>query len=430
MGVLRRIVSDFLKFNMFKFIHTADLHLDAPLKSLALKDQGLAEIVGNATRRALEQIVDLCIEEKVDALIIAGDLYDGDMRSMKTAAFLLSELERLNKSDISVFIIKGNHDAESVLTRELAFPPNVQVFSGHGECIKIPEKQTAIHGVSFAKPHAPDSLLSKFKSPEPGYFNVGLLHTSLSGSSQHDPYAPCSIADLESHGFDYWALGHIHVRTVHSNSPYIVMPGMPQGRDIGEQGSKSVTLVDFDGQSVTIEERHTSTVEFEQIEVSLSDVVEWRDALDVIKLAITNLVDERSQHKIIRIEIIGSTSLAWKIRRDFDLFYEQVSGIAQTIGSIWIDKIVNKLEPISMEIGSDDARSELINSMEGLLENSSFNLRAEQEVEELISELPPEIRSLFGEDESERSHAVKVFLEEGIKEISARMLSGERETSS
>jgi len=205
---------------------------------------------------------------------------------------------------------------------------------------------------------------------------------------------------------------------------------MPQGRDIGEQGSKSVTLVDFDGQSVTIEERHTSTVEFEQIAVSLSDVVEWRDALDVIKLAITNLVGERSQHKIIRIEIIGSTSLAWKIRRDFDLFYEQVSGIAQTIGSIWIDKIVNKLEPISMDIGSDDARSELINSLDGLLENSSFDLRAEQEVEELISELPPEIRSLFGEDESERSHAVKVFLEEGIKEISARMLSGERETSS
>ena len=130
-----RLSSDMLEyfeFDMFKFIHTADLHLDAPLKSLALKDQGLAEIVRNATRRALETIVDLCIEEKVDALMIAGDLYDGDMRSMKTAAFLLSELERLNKSDISVFIIKGNHDAESVLTRELAFPPNVRYFSDMG----------------------------------------------------------------------------------------------------------------------------------------------------------------------------------------------------------------------------------------------------------------------------------------------------------
>jgi DNA repair exonuclease SbcCD nuclease subunit len=117
---------------MFKFIHTADLHLDAPLKSLALKDQGLAEMVGNATRRALETIVDLCIEEKVDALVIAGDLYDGDMRSMKTAAFLLSELERLNKSGISVFIIKGNHDAESVLTRELAFPFLKKLFLNLG----------------------------------------------------------------------------------------------------------------------------------------------------------------------------------------------------------------------------------------------------------------------------------------------------------
>jgi exonuclease SbcD len=103
---------------MFRFIHAADLHLDAPLKSLALKDEELSELVGNATRRALERIVDLCLEEKVDALLIAGDLYDGDMRSMKTAAFLVSEMERLQAADINVFMIRGNHDAESVVRHQ------------------------------------------------------------------------------------------------------------------------------------------------------------------------------------------------------------------------------------------------------------------------------------------------------------------------
>ncbi|MBW0158398.1 metallophosphoesterase family protein [Sedimentimonas flavescens] len=138
---------------MFRFVHTADLHLDAPLKSLALKDENLSDLVGNATRRALERIVDLCLKEQVDALLIAGDLYDGDMRSMKTAAFLVSEMERLNEAGIRVFMIRGNHDAESVLTRELELPPNVHVFTGHGGSVEISEKAVTIHGVSFAKPH-------------------------------------------------------------------------------------------------------------------------------------------------------------------------------------------------------------------------------------------------------------------------------------
>ena len=219
---------------MFRFIHTADLHLDAPLKSLALKDDDLAELVGNATRRALERIVDLCIEEEVDALLIAGDLYDGDMRSMKTAAFLVSEMERLNAAGIAVFMIRGNHDAESVLTRELEFSSNVHVFTGHGGTEELSAKGVAIHGVSFAKPQAPESLLPKYKAPISGLFNIGLLHTSLAGAAGHDTYAPCSANDLIAHGFDYWALGHVHIRQVHSEKPHVVMPGMPQGRDIGK----------------------------------------------------------------------------------------------------------------------------------------------------------------------------------------------------
>ncbi len=108
---------------MFRFVHTADLHLDAPLRSLALKDEDLADLVGNATRHALERIVDLCLEESVDALLIAGDLYDGDLRSMKTAAFLVSEMERLQRAGVSVFMIRGNHDAESVLAQTIIFGP-------------------------------------------------------------------------------------------------------------------------------------------------------------------------------------------------------------------------------------------------------------------------------------------------------------------
>jgi exonuclease SbcD len=97
----------------FRFVHAADIHLDSPLRSLALRDPALGELIGNATRRAFVAIVDLCLEEKVDALLIAGDLYDGDQTSMKTARFLSDQIRRLDQAGVRTFMIRGNHDALS-----------------------------------------------------------------------------------------------------------------------------------------------------------------------------------------------------------------------------------------------------------------------------------------------------------------------------
>ncbi|HMB76905.1 MAG TPA: DNA repair exonuclease, partial [Kiloniellaceae bacterium] len=142
----------------FRFLHTADIHLDSPLRSLALRDPEIAETVGNATRQAFVRTVDLCLEEKVDALMIAGDLYDGDLRSMKTAIFFGAQMRRLDEAGIRVFIVRGNHDAESRITKQLSLPPNVHVFSGRAEAIEIEGKGVVVHGVSFADPQALESL--------------------------------------------------------------------------------------------------------------------------------------------------------------------------------------------------------------------------------------------------------------------------------
>ena len=122
-------------------------------------------------------------------------------------------------------------------------------------------------GISFANPQAPESLLPKYPAGRDGTLNIGIMHTSLAGSPGHDVYAPCNVADLHGHGFDYWALGHIHARSVHRGSSTVVMPGMPQGRDINEAGEKSVTLVTIrDDRSLEIEERLTSVAQFERVE--------------------------------------------------------------------------------------------------------------------------------------------------------------------
>lgn len=143
---------------MFRFIHTADIHLDSPLLSLALKEPEAAQLVANATRQTFSNTIDLCLAEEVDALLIAGDLYDGALRSMKTAAFVTSELRRATEAGVNVFLIRGNHDAESKITRHLELPDGVHLFSRRGEAVPIPERDVVMHGMSFAKPAAPDSL--------------------------------------------------------------------------------------------------------------------------------------------------------------------------------------------------------------------------------------------------------------------------------
>lgn len=185
----------------YRFVHAADVYLDSPLRSLALRDPNIAELIGNATRRAFVRIIDLCLEEQVDALLLAGDLYDGDQTSMKTARFLAEQFRRLHEAGIRIFIIRGNHDAISKITKELVLPDSVKVFGGRAEAIEIDHANGSfpivIHGLSFAQPHAPESLLSRYKPLSEGSINIGLLHTSLAGAAGHDLYSPCSLADVD-----------------------------------------------------------------------------------------------------------------------------------------------------------------------------------------------------------------------------------------
>src|SRR6202021_3307860 len=125
----------------YRFVHAADIPPDSPLRSLALRDPRLAEFVGNASRQVFSRIVDLCLDEQVSALLLAGDLYDGEQTSMKTARFLAEQLRRLDAADIEVFIIRGNHDALSKITKELVLPENVHLFGGRAAAAGVPRER-------------------------------------------------------------------------------------------------------------------------------------------------------------------------------------------------------------------------------------------------------------------------------------------------
>lgn len=197
-----------------------------------------------------------------------------------------------------------------------------------------------IHGLSFSKPHAPESLLAKYRPPIAGAINIGLMHTSLDGSPPHDVYAPCSTADLLASGFRYWALGHIHKRSTTASACAVVMPGIPQGRDIGEQGPKSVTLASvLDDGSITTEERVVSLAQFERVAVDASAVASWSELAAQLERALGEAAGRSaSDHVVARLAVSGATPMAWNIRRDADLLRTEAEARAETIGNVWIER--------------------------------------------------------------------------------------------
>ena len=405
---------------MFRFVHTADLHLDSPLRSLALRDETLSDAVGNATRAALTRIVDLCLEERADALLIAGDLYDGGQTSMKTARFLVRELARLDAAGILTFVIRGNHDAEATITRELELPPSVTVFDGRARIHRL--GPAAIQGISFRDRHVPESLLPRYRPPEPDAVNIALMHTSLGGAQGHDVYAPCALADLRAAGMDYWALGHVHARFAEPGPPAVVMPGIPQGRDIGEDGPKSATLVTVrDDRSLLIEERPTATLQFERVPVPLDGIADWAEALSAMRTALREARRQAlAEAVVLRPVLTGASPLAWRLRRDADLLTAEAERIAEEIGSAWIDKLELRLSA-EAEAG-EGALADLARLVTpaGALPP---HLLAEGEAlaDTLAAALPPELREGFGADESARADRVRALMQEGAAEVLAHL---------
>lgn len=418
----------------FRFVHTADIHLDSPLRSLSLRNPELAALIGDATRQALIHIVGLCLEERVDALIIAGDLYDGDQTSMKTARFLANQMERLHEANIKVFKIRGNHDALSRITQELVLPPSVKVFTGRAEAVEFKHhgQTVAVHGLSFTKPHAPESLLTKYKPAIPGAINIGLMHTSLAGAPGHDQYAPCSVADLHAAGFHYWGLGHIHQRSDHAGSRKVIMPGMPQGRDINEAGEKSVSLVTVhDDGNVTVEERLTSIAQFERISVDVSGTTNWIEVVERIGEALQNRRSiTRSEHLVARLKLKGSTPLSWTIRRDLDLLRTEAEQRGERIGKTWIEKIELDLRATGVEQPSTgtDPILELNEIMrDQVMVSAGYREQVREMIQALLDDLPAEARQIAGKDDVEREAFLQALIAEGGEELVARMAQARSE---
>ena len=242
----------------FRFVHAADLHIDSPFKGLMKLDSEIGRQLREATHAAFLNLIRLCIEEKVDFLVVAGDVYDGSDRSPQAQLRFRNGLAELAEHGIESFVVHGNHDPLDGRYSSIDWPEGVHVYGATPSWITATrrgEPLADIQGVSYPTQVVTDNLALNFSSPRnKNIFNIGMLHCNVGGMEGHDNYAPCSVDDLVGIGLDYWALGHIHMRqTLLEKSPAIIYPGNIQGRDPGETGARGCLIVDVgaDGLPVT-----------------------------------------------------------------------------------------------------------------------------------------------------------------------------------
>lgn len=357
---------------MFKFLHTADIHLDSPLRGLESHDDAPVDEIRGATRRAFDNLIDLAIEEEVDFLLIAGDLYDGDWKDYNTGLFFVGRMGRLAKAGIRVFTVSGNHDAASQIAKAMPLPDNVSLFHHKKPTsIILEDLGVIIHGQSYTSRAVSDNLASKYPQGDPNYFNIGMLHTSLNGREGHEDYAPCTIDDLISKGYDYWALGHVHKREVLSTDPWLVFPGNIQGRHVRETGSKGATLVTVDdGRVIEVEFRELDVLRWAVCKVDLSGCEAANNIYDTVRTAFEDELDKAAGNPLaLRLQLVGISPFHGQLHADSVQWIEKFHAIAVGLGSVWLEKVkinTSRKTSLSEMLGTDTPLNELLQAVENL----------------------------------------------------------------
>jgi DNA repair exonuclease SbcCD nuclease subunit len=415
-----------------KIVHAADLHIDSPLRGLDRYEGAPAERLRGATRRALENLVALCIDECVDVLLLAGDIFDGSWKDYSTGLFFASQMARLREANVPVVLVRGNHDAASSVVKALRLPENVRELSWRKpETFELRDAGIAVHGQSFGQRATTEDLAAQYPARVPGAFNIGLLHTSIDGREGHEPYAPTSIETMRSKGYDYWALGHVHMREIVSTDPYIVYPGNIQGRHAKETGAKGATLITVEDSVVqTAEHRALDVVRWELVSVDATSAADTLEVVDMVRDALAFRAG-KAEGRILaaRVLVTGTTLANTSIRRDGERFTNELRAAAtDALGeAAWLEKvIVHTRAPIDLERVREEAGAigHLARRLAAIKEDDAELAALASVFVELDKRLPPELREGEGALRLMEPATLRAMVEDVEQMLIPRLLDG------
>ena len=399
-----------------RFSHAADIHLDSPLRNLVLEEPAQVERIRRATRDAFRGLIDRALEEDVSLLLLVGDLFDKDNPNMQMVHFLRHELARLAERGIRVVIVKGNHDADNRIGRFLDLPSNTVVLDDSApQQMAFPDLGVAVTGQSFRPGPVTENLALSYPPPLPGLFNIAMLHTSLSGSLDHDPYAPCTLIDLLSRNYDYWALGHIHQGEILSRDPAVVYPGNLQGRHAKETGPKGAMLAETDGNRlISLDFVPLDVIRWHGVSVDLTGIGDPGELATALRREFEDVRrTSEGRPSAVRVTLSGRSSLSPSLLDRPESVRHLVLEVAAEVSldDLWVEKVRREdrrdIEHPEAVVDSDFAAilSEVIQDREALQAALDNDLTA------LVRLLPEELRDEIAQTTADPASLLPPLLE-------------------
>ncbi len=277
-----------------RFLHAADLHLGALFSGFRKLPQSICEELNASGYAAFRQLVDVAIDEQVDFVILAGDIYDVEDHNIKAQVFFQKEMARLAHVEIPVFIVHGNHDFLGGSRYQLALPENVYTFPAQVESKFLTTRTGAtveLLGFSYDKRNISEKMVTHYQKQGHCDYSVGILHGNYGGSTNHHNYAPFTLNELRDRQLGYWALGHIHKSEVLMTDPPAVYPGSLFGRSSKESGEKGFYLVKLDGDAVEMDFVSVADILWHKETISFTELIDFQELIATVQERVHHLLE-------------------------------------------------------------------------------------------------------------------------------------------
>lgn len=393
----------------FRFLHAADLHLDTPFSGVSVTATEVASELRDASLSALDQLVRTAVARDVAFVILAGDLYDGADRGVRAQIELHRGLSELSERGIRTFIVAGNHDPVDEGWSAIRDWPELVTFfpADTAESVVVVRDDTPIatvHGISYGTREVTENLAEQISATDDPGPHIAVLHANVDNVVEHEPFSPCSVDDLTGRGIDYWALGHVHERSIVHTDPWIVYPGSLQARSahIYERGAKGAYLVEVDDSGTIAEPEFVALdrIRFSRIEHSIDGVADLATLRDrLVDIGRRCLAEADGRSVLLQVELTGRGPIHGDLYRPGSLV-ELVDALRSESLSeapfLWWDRIDLSTRPVQDldELqGRNDFIADLVDETAALLADDDARARRTEEWDE---ELPSDLFHLLG----------------------------------
>lgn len=299
-----------------KFLHIADVHLDSPFLGLSFLPSELFCQIKNAIQLSFEKAVNFAIDNDVDLVLLAGDTFDSIHPTPQSKIFFANQIKRLVYRQIQVVMVLGNHDYSQIDDLLLNESPYFKIIGSNEQIEQVDfmtksQYKYRVVGFSYQHNHITEDIIAKYPPKSTSIYTIGLAHAGMKQSSvDQNNYAPFTLNEVKDLNYDYFALGHIHLRQVLSQEPWIVYSGNLQGRHVNEKDAKGFYFgqVDEQSQNTQLQFIDVSPIVWQTVDLTLDEP--FKSTTKLCTKIQNLLADNNLRPTLFTLNIIGAELLS------------------------------------------------------------------------------------------------------------------------